>query len=88
MGSIQDIEAFRRKRVAPTRTRQYGKDLAFSHEIEGRCSGCQARRSYFVAYHDTGTEHGTVIFARTLPHFHCDGEKVIEQDDPERPGFE
>ena len=84
MGSIQDMEAFRRKRAGPTETRGYGKDLSFSHEMEGRCSGCQARRSFFVAHHDTGTEQGTMIFARTLPHFLCDGEKVIEQDDPER----
>lgn len=81
MGSVHSIEDSRLRPAEPPRPR----DRLFSHEIEGRCSGCQARRSFVVAFHDTGTKQGTVIFSRTLPHYLCDGEAVIQQDDPTTP---
>ena len=89
MGNILEMETFRQKRASPTRTSRFAEDCAFFHDIEGPCPGCGARRSYLVAFHHTETDNlGTTIFSRTLPHYRCDGERVIDQDDPETPGFE
>jgi hypothetical protein len=83
------METFRQQRAGPTRTSRFAEDYAFFHDIEGPCPGCGARRAYLVAFHHTDTDRfGTTIFARTLPHYRCDGERVIEQEDPERPALE
>jgi len=42
----------------------------------GPC-GCGARRSFFVAFQDAGTETlGTAIYSRTLPHHRWDGKQL------------
>lgn len=85
MGIVVEIEAFRMARARPGGDDRFNPDYAFFNEIEGRCPGCNARRSFIMAFHDLGTVAGTGVFSSTLPHFRCDGERVIEQEVPETP---
>jgi hypothetical protein len=83
MGAIQDIEDFRRKRsrtVAPT---DMG-DVAAFQRISGRCPGCSARRSQLVVFHDNDTDAPPTLFARTIPHYRCNGKRVLRQEAPLR----
>ncbi len=94
MGTVLELEPFRRKGTVPTTTGRPPADRSDPHpdyalfnKIEGRCPGCGARRSHMLAFHDTGTERlGMSILSKTLPHFMCDGERVTQQDVVETPG--
>ena len=79
------METFRQKKAGP-RSRGRWDSYAFFHHIEGLCPGCGARRRFLVAFHDTGTDAGTEIFFQTLPHYGCDGERIIVQEMPESSG--
>ena len=85
MGTVLEMETFRKQRADP-RSRERWESYAFLHHIEGVCPGCGARRCLLVTFHDTGTVAGTEIFSRTLPHYVCDGERIIVQEMPESSG--
>lgn len=79
MGVVRNIADFRRE---PGKTVHDLGDFAAWQRIAGRCPGCNARRSFLVAFHDDATGQQLKPFTRTLPHFQCNGRRVSRQEAP------
>jgi len=79
--AVQDIEDFRRRRRDAVHTGDLG-DFAAFQRISGRCPGCHARRSQLVTFHDADIGRRPEIFTRTIPHYRCNGKRVLRQQIP------
>lgn len=73
MGVLVDLESKRDER----RRRDVLRDMLISMPA-GECAGCGALRSTVSIMHDSGT--AVEITLVTVPHYRCDGEKVISQE--------
>jgi hypothetical protein len=81
MGAIRDIGDFRRNRSGTVAQTDLG-DFAAFQRMAGRCPGCNARRSQLVAFHDNDTDGLPTLFTRTIPHYRCNGKRVLKQQAP------
>jgi hypothetical protein len=82
MGTVRDIEDFKRRHRASPVHQGDLEDFAAWQRIPGRCPGCNARRSLLVAFHDDDTGRPPRPFTRTLPHYRCDGKRISRQEVP------
>lgn len=80
--AVQDIEDFRRGRIEDTVHRGDMGDFGAFQRIAGRCPGCRARRTQVVVFHDNDTGKRPIVFARTIPHYRCNGKRVLKQQVP------
>jgi len=82
MRPVQDLEDFRRGRFDSTVHHGDMGDFGAFKRIAGRCPGCKARRTQLVVFHDNDIGERPVLFARTIPHYQCDGKRVLRQQIP------
>ena len=81
MAVVTNLDEFRRRKKAEAPRSDLGDYAAFK-TLRGRCPGCHARRSHLVAFHDNDSGARPALFARTLPHYRCNGKRILRQDAP------
>lgn len=82
MKPVRDLESFRLGRAESTLHHGDMGDFGAFQRIAGRCPGCKARRTQLVVFHESDTGDRPVLFTRTIPHYRCDGKKVLRQQIP------